>query len=89
MSNFKSCVPCVCTGSGHKRVCEEQNNSIELTEFLGCFCPFNLEEFEMKLGNLADCNKAANELTQGIVASQQVHVNTRLRTQLQIPNYTA
>ena len=25
MNNFKSCVPCVCTGSGHKRVCKEQN----------------------------------------------------------------
>ena len=25
MNNFKSCVPCVCTGSGHKRVCEEHN----------------------------------------------------------------
>ena len=23
MNNFKSCVPCVCTGSGRKRVCEE------------------------------------------------------------------
>ena len=25
MNNFKSCVPCVCTGSGRKRVYEEQN----------------------------------------------------------------
>ena len=25
MNNFKSCVPCVCTGSGRKRVCEEHN----------------------------------------------------------------
>ena len=25
MNNLKSCVPCVCTGSGHKRVCEIQN----------------------------------------------------------------
>ena len=25
MNNFKSCLPCVCTGSGHKRVCEEHN----------------------------------------------------------------
>ena len=25
MNNFKSCIPCVCTGSGRKRVCEEQN----------------------------------------------------------------
>ena len=25
MNNFKSCVPCVCTGSGRKRFCEEQN----------------------------------------------------------------
>ena len=27
MNNFKSCVPCVCTGSGRKRVCEEHDNS--------------------------------------------------------------
>ena len=27
MNNFKSCVPCVCTGSGRKRVCEEHNIS--------------------------------------------------------------
>ena len=26
MNNFKSCVPCVCTGSGHKRVCEKHDN---------------------------------------------------------------
>ena len=25
MNNFKSCIPCVCTGSGHKRVCEEHD----------------------------------------------------------------
>ena len=25
MNNIKSCVPCVCTGSGRKRVCEEHN----------------------------------------------------------------
>ena len=25
MNIFKSCVPCVCTGSGRKQVCEEQN----------------------------------------------------------------
>ena len=25
MNNFKSCVPCVCTGSGRKWVCEEHN----------------------------------------------------------------
>ena len=25
MNTFKSCVPCVCTGSGRKRVCEEHN----------------------------------------------------------------
>ena len=28
MNNFKSCVPCVCTSSGHKRVYEEHNNPI-------------------------------------------------------------
>ena len=25
MNTIKSCVPCVCTGSGHRRVCEEHN----------------------------------------------------------------
>ena len=25
MNNFKSCVPCVCTGSSHKQVCEKHN----------------------------------------------------------------
>ena len=25
MNIFKSCIPCVCTGSGHKRVCKEHN----------------------------------------------------------------
>ena len=25
MNNFKSCIPCVCTGSGCKRVCKEHN----------------------------------------------------------------
>ena len=25
MNNFKSCIPCVCTGSGRKRVCKEHN----------------------------------------------------------------
>ena len=30
MNNFKSCVPCVCTGSGHKRVCEEHNSLIKV-----------------------------------------------------------
>ena len=29
MNNFKSCVPCVCTGSGRKQVCEEHNNEFD------------------------------------------------------------
>ena len=29
MNTFKSCVPCVCTSSGHKRVCEEHNIGIQ------------------------------------------------------------
>ena len=28
MNNFKSCVPCVCTGSDYEWVCEEHNISI-------------------------------------------------------------
>ena len=34
MNNFKSCVPCVCTGSGRKRVCEEHD--IIIFRFLSC-----------------------------------------------------
>ena len=30
------------------------NNNIELTEFTGCFSPFNLDELELKLCRLAD-----------------------------------
>ena len=29
MNNFKSCVPCVCTSSGRKQVCEEHNIGIQ------------------------------------------------------------
>ena len=29
MNTFKSCIPCVCTGSGRKRVCEEHNNILQ------------------------------------------------------------
>ena len=25
MNNFKSCIPCVCTGSGRKQVCKEHD----------------------------------------------------------------
>ena len=25
MNNFKSCVPCICTGSSHKRVCKRHD----------------------------------------------------------------
>ena len=25
MNNFKNCIPCVCTGSGHKQVCERHD----------------------------------------------------------------
>ena len=27
MNNFKSCIPCVCTGSGHKQVYEEHDTN--------------------------------------------------------------
>ena len=26
MNNFKSCIPCVCTSSGHKQVCERYDS---------------------------------------------------------------
>ena len=28
MNTFKSCIPCVCTGSGCKQVCEEHNSKM-------------------------------------------------------------
>ena len=30
MNNFKSCIPRVCTGSGHKQVCEKHDNTLRL-----------------------------------------------------------
>ena len=57
--------------NGHISAIHDDN--IELTVFLGHFCPFKVEDLEMKVGNLADHNRAANEFTQGIVASQKTH----------------
>ena len=36
MNNFKSCVPCVCTGSGRRRVCEEHNNNYWTLSYIVC-----------------------------------------------------
>ena len=36
MNNFKSCILCVCTGSGHKQICEEHDNNIQNTDIM---CP--------------------------------------------------
>ena len=35
MNNFKSCVPCVCTGSGHKRVCERHDIEKKMLMLIG------------------------------------------------------
>ena len=34
MNNFKSFIPCVCTGSGHKQVCERHDNYVRLLFYL-------------------------------------------------------
>ena len=52
MNNFKSCVPCVCTGSGHKRVCEEHDIGTQCgatatntaTETVGNFDAINIQQ---------------------------------------------
>ena len=38
------------------------DDSLELTEFKGCFSPFNLDELEMKVYRLADRNKYKDDL---------------------------
>ena len=38
------------------------HDSLELTEFKGCFSPFNLEELEMRVCKLADQNKDEDDL---------------------------
>ena len=52
MNNFKSCVPCVCTGSGCKRVCKEHNIGTQCgataintaTETVGNFDAINIQQ---------------------------------------------
>ena len=52
MNNFKSCVPCVCTSSGHKRVCKEHNIGAQCgatatntaTETVGNFDAINIQQ---------------------------------------------
>ena len=41
------------------------DDNIELTEFTGRFSPFDLDELEMKVCRLADCQEDVNDLLQG------------------------
>ena len=47
------------------------NDSIELTEFIGHFNPFNLDELELKVCKLAGHYEGENDTTQNIPALQQ------------------
>ena len=52
MNNFKSCVPCVCTSSGRKRVCKEHDIGTQCgatatntaTETVGNFDAINIQQ---------------------------------------------
>ena len=59
MNNFKSCVPCVCTGSGRKRVCEEHDIGTQCgvtatntaTETVGNFDAINIQQIQQNQQN--------------------------------------
>ena len=46
------------------------DDRIELTEFTGHFSPFDLDELEMKVCRLADCQQDENDFPQGVSAPQ-------------------
>ena len=56
MNNFKSCIPCVCTSSGRKRVCEEHNIGTQCgatatntaTEIVRNFDAINIQQNQQK-----------------------------------------
>ena len=60
MNNFKSCIPCVCTGSGHKRVCKEHNIGTQCgttatntaTETVELFDATNIQQNQQSQQNL-------------------------------------
>ena len=47
------------------------DNSLELTEFKGCFSPFDLDELETKVCSLADRNKYKDDLPEPQDALQE------------------
>ena len=59
MNNLKSCVPCVCTGSGRKRVCEEHDIGTQCgatatntaTEIVGNFDAINIQQKQQNQQN--------------------------------------
>ena len=56
------------------------DNSLELTEFKGCFSPFDLDELEMKLCRLADRNKYEDDLPEPKDALQGHDSNSNSRS---------
>ena len=48
------------------------HDSIELTDFTGCFSPFNLDELEIKVCRLAYHQEDEDVFTQGAPAPQQL-----------------
>ena len=70
MNNFKSCIPCVCTSSGHKRVCEEHNIGTQCgaiatntaTVTVGNFDAINIQKNQQSsLQNLQNQQKQQNQ----------------------------
>ena len=54
------------------------DDSLELTEFKGCFSPFDLDELEMKVCRLADRNKYEDDLPEPQDALQAQDSNSNL-----------
>ena len=90
MNNFKSCIPCVCTGSGRKRVCEEHDISnlvenFEKLEFSAKtanefstikFCKFYMWFYNgVKVNILATTQKTAVALINKINPKQITTIN--------------
>ena len=70
MNNFKSCVPGVCTGSGHKRVCKEHDIGTQCgatatntaTETVENFDATNIQQNQQNLQNQQNSQKLIRQL---------------------------
>ena len=54
MNNFKSCVPCVCTGSSRKRVCEEHDINVKEINYKKHLIQFLISTDLEKVRNLVE-----------------------------------